>query len=485
MKRLLLAIHCVASVSLAACNSASPDTTSVATTGSRQFATRTLAELMGASQQVPLRTEDARAIAELWLDYQLLATAAATGDSLSDSTQVDDAIWARVANARASRWHARISPTWPRDSIDAEQAYMSGKILMARQILLDVPTSAPPLQSQMIREAIDSLRRTITVANFAATAKKLSADRTSAIDGGLLPPWPARGGVMVPEFDAGVAATPMGTISGPIPTSFGVHLVYRLTYAEAESSVALFARTLALQRAESTYFAAMDRAADIKLVADAPVLARTIAQDMDGYADSATVIATSKKGDFTAARLVRWVNAYPPEQGMQGELRNASDSTVRTMLLDMARNNLFLQQADSAGITLTRAETDAFRKELHTLVGSLMGTLGFSPGMLPDSIRRQGAEVRQRYLSKRADAVVANMVGKRGLIVHVPRPVRRLLRAHYPTASISTEGIEAALAAARPIRESADSARNAAPIVAPRGTAPAGAKPAQPVKPKA
>lgn len=486
MKHLLLATRCLAALGLAACGfgSASQVPTIVATAGTQQLTTSKLADLMGNSR-VTLRAEDARAIAELWVDYQLLATAAATGDSLTDSTQVNDAIWAQVANARAGRWHARVSPSWPLDSMDAEQLYKSGKILMARQILLQVPKVAPPLQSQMIRESIDSIRRSLTRENFAANARKLSADRSSASAGGLMGPWPAQRGVMVPEFEVGVAATPFGAISGVISTDFGVHIIYRLTYAEAAAQVGALTRQLAAERAESTYFAAIEKAADIELVPNSAQLARTIAEDMDAYADSSTVIATTKKGDFTAARLVRWVSAYPPEQGMQGQLRNAPDSLVVLLLRDIVRTNLFLQQADSAGITLTGAETDAVRKQFHMLVGSIMGTLGFAPAMLPDSIRKQGVEVRQRYFSKRADAAIANMITNRVVVVEIPRPVRRLLRARYPAASISKDGIDVTLAAARRIRISADSARNAAPLVAPPGQAPAPAKPTPGLKPKA
>ena len=486
MKLLLLAALSLAALSLAACGSGSEPqgTTNVATAGSQQLTTIKLADLMGKSQ-VPLRAEDARAIAELWIDYQLLATAAATGDSLTDPKLVDDAIWAQVANARAGRWHARVSTAWPLDSIDGEQLYNAGMILMARQILLAVPAAAPPLQTRMIRASIDSIRRSLTRENFAANAKKLSADLVTVGNGGLMSPWPAQRGVMVPEFEAGVAATPVGTISGLIPTSFGVHIVYRLTYAEAAAQVAVLTRQLAAERAESTYFAGLEQAAEIKLVPDAALMARMISQEMDAYADSTNVIATTKQGDFTAARLVRWVSASPPEEGMQGRLRNAPDSLVSLMLRDIIRNNLFLQQADSAGVTLTRAETDVFQKQLHTLVGSIMGTLGLSPAMMPDSIRKQGADVRQQFLSKRADAAIANMVAYGAVVAQIPRPVRRLLRARFPEAAVSTDGIDITLAAAQRIRVSADSARNAAQPVAPSGPAASPAKPTPALRPKA
>ena len=491
MKHLVIASRFITALCLAACGTGSPTpaSTAVATAGGQQLAARTLADLMGNSR-VTLRPEEARTIADLWIDYQLLATAAATGDSLIDPALVDDAIWAQVANARARKWHQRVSSGWPLDTVDAALLYSSGKLLMARQILLDVPTIASPLQRQMIRQSVDSIRAGLTKQNFAATAMKLSTDRNSATDGGLLQPWPAQRGVMVPEFELGVAATPFGTISTPIPTSFGVHIVYRPTYAEAAASVVVLAKQLAAQRAESTYFAGLEKAAAVKLAPDATLLARSISEDLDAYADSASVLATSNAGDFTAARLVQWVSAYPPERGMQGQLRNAPDSVVPLVLREIIRNELFLRQADSAGITLTRAETDVFRAELRTIVGSVTGTLGLVPAMMPDSIRTQGVAARRKFLAARADAAIANMVANRGLVVQIPRPLRRLLRSRYPQASVSKDGIDVALGAARRVRESADSARNATPVNTAPGNAapgmePAAAKPATALKPKA
>ncbi len=161
---------------------------------------------------------------------------------------------------------------------------------------------------------------------------------------------------------------------------------------------------------------------------------------------------------------------------MQGKLRNASDSIAPLILRDIIRNELFLRQADSAGVALTKAEMTGLRKELGTLVQSVNGTLGFVPAMMPDSVRRQDVAVRQRYLAARAEAAIENMVAKRGLVVQIPHPVRRLLRLCFPSASVSGDGIDSALEAARSIRTSADSARNAAPIDSP----PAGVGPASP-----
>ncbi len=435
-------------------------TATVARVGTRELSVQTLTELLGQSK-VQLRTEEARTIVDLWIDYQLLTRAAANNDSLGEQRLLDKAIWAQVANSRAREWYQRVSKTWPLTVGDPKAMYDAGQILAVRQILLAVPQAALPMQRAAIRQGVDSLRRALTPANFAENARKYSADEGSARDGGLLSPWPARRNIMVPEFEVGVLATRPGAISGLISTSSGVHFVYRQTYAEAAAPVAALVKQLAVQQAESTYFAGLESANDVRVSADAPRLVRRIVANLATYADSTMVLATTKGGDFTAGQLVRWVSAYPPEQAMQARLANAPDTLVPKVIRDLVRNELFLKQADSAGVQLVPEEIAGYRTELRNFVLSAWGTLGIAPQMLPDSVRQLRPEAREALMAQRIDAFFSSMVAKQGLTVQIPRPLRQLLRARYPDSEMFTANLEAALDGAARVRAAADSARNA------------------------
>ncbi|MCU0618569.1 MAG: peptidyl-prolyl cis-trans isomerase [Gemmatimonadaceae bacterium] len=413
----------------------------VAKAGTEELSVKTLADLLGQSK-VPLRKDVVRVIADLWIDYQ-----------------------------------QTVSKTWTVDASDAQARYDAGDILAARHILISVPPNSAPIQRAAIQQRADSLRRLLTVANFAENAAKFSADQGSAKQGGQLPAWPKGRNVMVPEFEAGVVGTKPGQISAPVASQFGFHIIYRPTFAEAAQLVAPVVQQLAAQRAESTYFAGLEKAADVKVKADAPKMVRDIIADIDAYTDSKMVLASVKGGDFTAAQMVRWVNAYPPEQSLQAQIANAPDTVIPNLVRNFVRNELFLRQADSAKVALTPQESEGYRKELRDFVSSSQGTLGVAPAMLPDSIRKASPEVRKQFIARRIDTFLTNMLTKDGMFVQIPRPLSQLLRARYTGAKVFDAGVDKTLEAATKARTSADSARNAAapPSAAPvPGAPPAG-----------
>jgi hypothetical protein len=437
-------------------------TSVVATAGAEELTVTELAELMGQSG-TPIRAEEARTIAELWIDYQLLGKAAADGDSINDATLADSALWGPVANGRAKQWYERVSKTWTVDSLDVEALYKAGTILAARQVFLAVPQYSRPADAAVLRQRVDSLRAKITVANFAEMARKHSADAQTAASGGVIPGWVAARGIMEPAFELGITLTKFGTVSAPISSPVGVHIVYRPTYAEAAALIAPAARGLALQRAESTYFARLDSANTVKLIDNVPVRVREVVADMSLYQDSSLVLATMTGGNFTAGQFVRWVDAYPAEQAMQSQFANAPDSVVGVLLKALIRNELFLRQADSAGVTVSPTERQQYRRQLRQFAQSAFGTLGVDARMLPDSLQKADSARRAAFTARRIDAFVSNMVNRRGLILQTPRQLRQWLRLRYPGSAISPGALGNVLQLADRIRISKDSARFANP----------------------
>ena len=77
---------------------------SVAKAGPEELTVDRLAALLSQAK-VPVTADLAKAITNVWVDYELLGVAAAHGDSLSDPKTVDDALWPIVAQMRAGKWH--------------------------------------------------------------------------------------------------------------------------------------------------------------------------------------------------------------------------------------------------------------------------------------------------------------------------------------------------------------------------------------------
>src|SRR5215213_4364669 len=85
----------------------------VARAGSQELSVRRLADLLGTAKDAPVNRDAARVVAEYWVSYQLLAEAAAKGDSFNKPEIVDSAMWAAIANAKVNAWYEVVSKTFP------------------------------------------------------------------------------------------------------------------------------------------------------------------------------------------------------------------------------------------------------------------------------------------------------------------------------------------------------------------------------------
>src|ERR687883_1236573 len=76
--------------------------------GSQELSVDRLAQMLG-QVKVPVTQEIAKAVTDLWVNYQLIGEAAARGDSLNDPKVIDQALWPIIAQQRAQKWHERVA----------------------------------------------------------------------------------------------------------------------------------------------------------------------------------------------------------------------------------------------------------------------------------------------------------------------------------------------------------------------------------------
>lgn len=111
----------------------------------------------------------------------------------------------------------------------------------ARHILLMVNEQNP--EAEVLKKA-QALKAKLTASNFASIAEKESQDPGSAKKGGDLGLFEK--GRMVPEFEQAAFSMKAGTISEPIKTSYGYHLLYveqhqdarKIEFDEAKTGIA-------------------------------------------------------------------------------------------------------------------------------------------------------------------------------------------------------------------------------------------------------
>ena len=496
MKRnAILATTLVATLGIAACDGFKEALTAhvdvVARAGTQELSVSHLADLLG-NAKVPLRKDVAVAVADVWISYQLLGYAGAHQDTLRDDKLADAAMWSAVAQEKSKAFYQQVSKDWSRvDSAALPAKYAAGEMFAARHILLMSPREgSTPKQRDSVRSALEKLRKTVTPANFADVAKAKSQDGSKA-NGGSLGVWAP--GAMVPEFDAAVKALKPGEISGVFETQFGFHIVKRSTYEESAAEFAKAYTQIATQKAESLFMAGMEKGADVQVKSGASKLVKAVATDLDAHRTDKSTLVTWKGGSMTAARLVQWMNAMPPQSRIREQLVTAPDTAIPYFLKQITRNELVLKAADSVKAVPDSTTLAGIRNAFFGQVASAMSELKVLPVLLTDSAKTESE--RERLAASRIDAYFTLLLSEKAQFVNVPEPIASALRGKYES-RIVTAGIERALEAATKIRQTADSTRaaqqptsavpmpgaaSAAPVVPAAPAAPA-AKPAAPIK---
>ena len=437
----------------------------VAKVGTQELTVDRLATLLSQAK-VPVTPDIAKAITNIWVDYELLGLAAAHNDSLNDPKMVNEALWPIVSQMRAGKWHDVVVKTFHIDTTGTEAKFNGGEVLAARHILFLVPQGATPAQTDSIRKAAEAVRVQVTPVNFTAMATKYTQEPGGAQRGGDLGVFTK--GAMVPQFEQAVQAIKPGQVSPLVKTQFGFHIIRRSTYAEVAPEVASRLNGPALQAADSVYIAQLENSGNIVFKPTAVATIKVAAKDLDAHKTDKTVIATSKAGDFTVARLTRWLEAFQQRDDLGKKLQTAPDSVVLSFAKNVLRNELVLHQADSAKIELTPEEYKQLQVRFAEVITSSQEQLGITPKLLSDSAKTLVA--REKLASARVNAYIDKLMQQQAGFVQVPPPLEELMRQKYPV-TINQAAMDKAVAAAAALKSKADSlrAKNAPPTEVPMG----------------
>jgi hypothetical protein len=445
--------------------------------GSQELSVTRLAELLGASK-VPLRRDVVQTVADMWVNYQLLARAAAHNDSLNQAEVIDEAMWPATTNTRIKKFYDIVAKSWAStDTAGNEAAYASGKLLAARHILFNAPPGQSPAADSALRKA-QSVRAQVTSANFADMANKYNQPQAAGPGGDL--------GVfqkeqMVPEFGNALAALKPGEISQPVRSQFGYHIIRRSTYDEVKDQFAAMNNQGAQRTGESLYVAKLNETAKVVVKPNAPAIVKAIAAAPDAHRDDKTVIATSIMGDFTAARAAKWITAFPNPQQLRQQIQQAPDSALPDFVKAVVRNDLLLRQADSAKITLDTNEVNEIRRAFVGMVATTWSGLNISPNRLADSAKTVAE--RERLAAARVNDYMERLLTKDEQFVPIQPTLESALHAKYDY-KVNAAGVDRALERAQRIRAVADSTKaaqqppSAVPLPGQPGAAPPAAAPA-------
>ena len=427
--------------------------------GSQELSVTRLADLLGKTPlQIQPTRENASLVASLWVDYQLLGLAAAKGDSLADPKEIEAAAQSYIVNRMMQHFQTAVDSSLGA-APPSEATYDAGAadVYDARHILFQFPVGATQAQKDSVHKKAESVLPQVNDKNFAAMAKKFSADPGSAKQGGNLGVFPK--GEMVPEFGNAVAALKPGQISSLVQTQYGYHIIQRLTYAQAKAEYDSTFPRIAAAGAERAYVAKLDSAANIQIKPGAANTAKVAALDPAGHRADNTVLATFNGGKLTVARFLVWLDGMPPQQDIPHRMQTAPDSILNNFLHGLAGQEVMLARADSMHLGLTAQEKDQLYKGFAQWVQQGWAALGVDPKTLADSVKG-GESARERFVAARVDSLVDAIMNGKARAMGVPTPLRNALEAKYSW-SVNSAGIDRAVQQARTIRTSADSARAA------------------------
>jgi len=330
------------------------------------------ASLVAPYRDVPAQRDVVDALANLWVDYTLLAAAAAQ-DSLFRTVDLEPLL--RPSMDQWMVWKLRekviqVDTALTDDELRAlyEQQGV-GLQVRARHILLQMPADATPaLRDSVTALANELQRRASGGEDFATLARSFSQDG-SAQQGGDLGFFGR--GQMVPDFENAAFALQPGQVSGVVQSPFGLHIIkleerQQTPFEEAGEEFRATARQERESKAEETYITSLTDTMSIEVqegsAATAREIARTPGMDLRGRAANRAFVRF-KGGAVTASEFLAVARTWPAQ--MRGQFDAATDEQIVQVLVGLARNEVLVNEALRNDLSVTEVEADSLREQMR------------------------------------------------------------------------------------------------------------------------
>lgn len=421
----------------------------VARVGDQELSVERIATMLAPAKQVPLRREVLDRVAELWVDYQLLAQAVARGDSLTDSATIAQSAWPLIAQSLANQLHdslvAAVAPT----AQQVDSAYNSGDYRFVSHILLRIQgDTTPPALAVKRRQAEGLLAQLRGGASFADLARRVSEDPGSRPNGGNL--GLVGRNVMVRPFEDAAFALEPGQLSDVVQTAFGFHVLWRPPLAQVRDSFQVALGEVLRAQYDSLYLDSLTNRTGIRVRKNTPQLVRNAAGSMREAKTRSRTFASYNGGNLTEGEFARWLQAFPGQT--RGMVLQADDSTLVEFVRSITRNEMLIDAARERGMRLSQADWDTIRTRYVADMAQMLAAIGISPESLSADTSAQG-DGRVAAAARRVDAYLQSITARNGQrpYVEVPPFMGDVLR-DRGSWTISSSAVNRAVDRARVLR---------------------------------
>ncbi|HSJ15464.1 MAG TPA: peptidylprolyl isomerase [Longimicrobiales bacterium] len=359
----------------------------LARAGGHELTIEQAANLLIPYDRIPPQPEVVDAVANLWVDYTLLALAAAKDSTLA-GVDLDPVLSPYFNQQLVFQLRDRVikpdtvfSETQLRELYTREQP---GAEVKARHILVRLPADATPAHRDSVLALTRQIRdRARAGEDFAALAAQYSQEPGAAERGGDLGYFTS--GQMVQPFEQAAFALQPGEVSDVVETAFGLHVIKvedkRLPNFDEASEQ--FRQQMVQKRytdAEETYLTQLTNQKRLDVQDGAIEVARDLARKPEtrlGRRAGARPLVRYQNGDFTAAEYLSIMRTRPAQQRMQ--ITQAPDDDLREWLRLLARDEILIAEAAQQGITVAQTEQDSLRTQARMqLIGAAQAA-----GLLP------------------------------------------------------------------------------------------------------
>lgn len=359
----------------------------VARAAGKELRVEQAAELMAINPQIPADPQVVRAIADVWVEYTLLATALGEDSTLA---AVDLASFVAPAQEMAliSKLHdevIRADTSFTEEEL--ESRWLSdgpGVEISARHILLRAPAEATPPQRDSVRALADSIReRAASGEDFAELAREYSQDGSAQAGGDL--GYFGRGRMVAPFEEAAFQLQP-GEISDVVETPFGYHVIRvddrrQPELGDERENFRQYLMQMAMQEAETAYMDSLSQAAGVEVEPGGLAVVRELAgrpeTQLRGRA-AERPISTYEGGTLTSGEFLDFIRTQPPQ--VQSSFAMATDDQLSTAVEQLTRKELLLEQARELGLSLSREEEDSIRAAARSEIQQVVAASGLSQG---------------------------------------------------------------------------------------------------------
>jgi hypothetical protein len=410
----IVGIPALVALAAAACEPTSTET-AVARAGDYNFTVAQVVELLGPLEELPNQPEIVAELANVWIDYTLLADASLTDPdygSVDVSYLVEQQAQAEMVVALGDsmiRPDTAISEDALRDLFSREAP---GLRVRARHILLGIPPQASQAQRDSVRSRIDELLARVRAGeDFAELARSFSQDRGSGPQGGDLGEFGL--GDMVRPFEEAAFALEPGEVSEPVETPYGFHLIkveekIVPTFEDSAEDFRMQMQARRFQEAESVYVAGILESSGLEVVEGAGQLAMDIATDAQARLVPRVVpgqlspralarpLVRFEGGMLTVEDFLAYLEVRPQ---LVQSVAQATPAVVEDQLLTgLAEQKMFVRAARDAGLERSPEQLDSLAVEVRSGLAQSAEVLGFRAivvpeGMTPDEAVQ--ASVRQ------------------------------------------------------------------------------------------